>query len=156
MIFFLIYEGTPCKYISPLQGLIQAASNSKVSAVAGCADVSCSANGFQLDPAKQAAAQADVTILIVGADQSIEREGFDRTDLNLPGQQTVLVQEVTKAAKGLVILIIMSGGPFDISFAKIDDKISSILWVGYPGEAGGGAIADVLYGNFNPSELDIY
>ncbi|KAK8970685.1 Beta-D-xylosidase 4 [Platanthera guangdongensis] len=144
------YEGTPCKYTTPLQGLMETASNSKVLAVPGCSNVACSANGFQLDPAKQAAAQADVTILIVGADQSIERESFDRTDLNLPGQQTALVQEVTKAAKGLVILVIMSGGPFDISFAKNNDKISSILWVGYPGEAGGAAIADVIYGKFNP------
>ncbi|KAI0495470.1 hypothetical protein KFK09_021771 [Dendrobium nobile] len=145
------YEGIPCKYITPLQGLIQAASNSKVFAVPGCLDIKCSTNGFQLNPAKEAAAQADVTILIVGADQSIEREGLDRADLNLPGNQTVLVQEVTKVAKGLVILVIMSGGPFDILFAKNDDKISGILWVGYPGEAGGGAIADVLFGKFNPS-----
>ncbi|XP_020677781.1 beta-xylosidase/alpha-L-arabinofuranosidase 1-like [Dendrobium catenatum] len=145
------YEGIPCKYITPLQGLIQAASNSKVFAVPGCLDIKCSTNGFQLNPAKEAAAQADVTILVVGADQSIEREGLDRADLNLPGNQTVLVQEVTKAAKGLVILVIMSGGPFDILFAKNDDKISGILWVGYPGEAGGGAIADVLFGKFNPS-----
>ncbi|PKA56762.1 Beta-D-xylosidase 4 [Apostasia shenzhenica] len=146
------YEGTPCKYTTPLQGLAAAASsNSKITAVAGCQDVSCSANSLQLDPAKAAAAAADATILIVGADQSVEREDFDRTDLNLPGQQTVLVQEVTKAAKGTVILVIMSGGPFDISFAKNNDKVSGILWVGYPGEAGGAAIADVLYGKVNPS-----
>ncbi|KAJ6791792.1 beta-D-xylosidase 4-like [Iris pallida] len=45
----------------------------------------------------------------------------------------------------------MSGGPFDITFAKKNDLIPSILWVGYPGEAGGGAIADVIFGAFNPS-----
>ncbi|RVW22014.1 Beta-xylosidase/alpha-L-arabinofuranosidase 2 [Vitis vinifera] len=45
----------------------------------------------------------------------------------------------------------MSGGGFDISFAKNDDKIASILWVGYPGEAGGAAIADVIFGFYNPS-----
>ncbi|KAG0480365.1 hypothetical protein HPP92_011223 [Vanilla planifolia] len=145
------YEGTPCKYTTPLQGLTATSSNSKILAVPGCTDVACSANGFQLDAAKQAAAKADVTVLIVGADQSVEREGVDRTDLNLPGQQNVLVQEVTKAAKGLVVLVIMSGGPFDVSFAKDDDRVSAILWVGYPGEAGGAAIADILYGKYNPS-----
>ncbi|PQM39647.1 hypothetical protein Pyn_29493 [Prunus yedoensis var. nudiflora] len=45
----------------------------------------------------------------------------------------------------------MSGGGFDISFAKNDSKITSILWVGYPGEAGGAAIADVIFGLYNPS-----
>ncbi|KAG0448631.1 hypothetical protein HPP92_027718 [Vanilla planifolia] len=131
------YEGTPCKYTTPLQGLTATSSNSKILAVPGCTDVACSANGFQLDAAKQAAAKADVTVLIVGADQSVEREGVDRTDLNLPGQQNVLVQEVTKAAKGLVVLVIMSGGPFDVSFAKDDDRVSAILWVGYPGRPAG-------------------
>lgn len=110
---------------------------------------------MQLDAAKAAAANADVTVLIIGADQSIEREGFDRVSLLLPGQQTTLVTEIAKAAKGNVILVIMSGGPFDISFAKSDDRISSILWVGYPGEAGGAALADIIFGYYNPSKFDI-
>ena len=120
----------------------------------GCLNVGCTGNSLQLDPAKAAASSADATVLIVGADQSIERESFDRVSLLLPGQQTDLVAEVAKAAKGPVILVIMSGGPFDITFAKGDDRISSILWVGYPGEAGGAAIADVIFGAYNPSKFD--
>lgn len=142
------YEGTPCKYTTPLQGL-----SAVVSTVyqPGCTNVGCSGNSLQLDAAKAAAAAADVTVLVVGADQSIERESFDRVDLLLPGQQTTLVTAIAKAAKGKVILVIMSGGPFDISFAKTDDRISSILWVGYPGEAGGAALADIIFGYYNPS-----
>lgn len=107
----------------------------------------------QVDDAKKIAASADATVLIMGADLSIEAESRDRVDLNLPGQQQLLVTEVAKASKGPVILVIMSGGGMDISFAKSDDKITSILWVGYPGEAGGAAIADVIFGYFNPSKF---
>ncbi|XP_064965802.1 beta-D-xylosidase 4-like [Musa acuminata AAA Group] len=142
------YEGTPCKYTTPLQGL---AANVKTVYAAGCANVGCTGNNLQLDSAKAAAAAADFTVLVVGADQSIERESFDRVSLLLPGQQTTLITEVAKVAKGPVILVIMSGGPFDISFAKTNGNISSILWAGYPGEAGGAAIADVIFGYYNPS-----
>lgn len=116
----------------------------------GCANVGCGT--AQADEAAKIAAAADATVLIMGADQSIEAESRDRIDLTLPGQQQLLITQVAKASKGPVILAIMSGGGFDISFAKNDDKITSILWVGYPGEAGGAAIADIIFGHCNPSK----
>lgn len=140
------YEGTPCKYTTPLQGLT---SSVPTTYQPGCSNVACST--AQLDDAKKIASTADATVLVMGADQSIEAESRDRINLYLPGQQQLLVTEVAKAAKGPVILVIMSGGGMDLSFAKDDDKICSILWVGYPGEAGGAAIADVIFGLFNPS-----
>ncbi|XP_039125595.1 beta-xylosidase/alpha-L-arabinofuranosidase 2-like [Dioscorea cayenensis subsp. rotundata] len=143
------YEGTPCKYTTPLQGLSAVISSSVYQS--GCQNVACSSNSLQLDSAKKAAAGADATILIVGEDQSIEREELDRVSLLLPGEQTTLITEVAKVAKGPVILVIMSGGGYDISFAKNNDQIPSILWVGYPGEAGGAAIADIIFGYYNPS-----
>lgn len=139
--------GTPCKYTTPLQGLTALVTTTYQS---GCSNVACST--AQVDDAKKIAASADATVLVMGADLSIEAESRDRVSLNLPGQQPLLVTEVAKASKGPVILIIMSGGGMDISFAKSDDKITSILWVGYPGEAGGAAIADVIFGYFNPSK----
>ncbi|KAL5650493.1 hypothetical protein ACJX0J_041302, partial [Zea mays] len=141
------YEGTPCKYTTPLQGL---GANVATVYQPGCTNVGCSGNSLQLDAATKAAASADVTVLVVGADQSIERESLDRTSLLLPGQQPQLVSAVANASSGPCILVVMSGGPFDISFAKSSDKIAAILWVGYPGEAGGAAIADVLFGYHNP------
>jgi hypothetical protein len=54
------------------------------------------------------------------------------------------------ASKGPTILVLMCGGPVDVTFAKNDPKISAILWVGYPGQAGGTAIADVIFGTTNP------
>ncbi|CAN6478262.1 unnamed protein product [Victoria cruziana] len=142
------YEGVPCKYVTPLQGL--SAYTSTVYQP-GCLSAWCAPNNFQPDAAVKAASAADATVLVIGADQSVEAESRDRVDLTLPGQQQQLVLQVADASKGPVILVIMSGGPFDISFAKASDKISSILWVGYPGEKGGTAIADVIFGTYNPS-----
>lgn len=144
----MFLAGTPCKYVTPLQGL---AAVVPTTYVAGCTDVACGT--AQTDVATKAAASADATVLVMGADQSIEREGFDRVDIHLPGQQSLLVSAVANVSKGPVILVIMSGGGMDVSFAKDSDKVASILWVGYPGEAGGSAMADVIFGNHNPSKI---
>ncbi|CAM8937633.1 unnamed protein product [Rhodiola kirilowii] len=140
------YEGIPCKYITPLQGL-----SAEVSTVysPGCANVQCGSP--EIAEATKVAASADATVLIMGADQSVEAESRDRVDLTLPGQQNQLITAVANAAKGPVILVIMSAGGMDVQFAKDDPKVTSILWVGYPGEAGGAAIADVIFGAYNPS-----
>ncbi|XP_027106327.1 beta-xylosidase/alpha-L-arabinofuranosidase 2 [Coffea arabica] len=140
------YEGVPCKYVTPLQGL-----SASVSTVfqAGCSDVSCAT--AQVDEAKKIAAAADAVVLVMGSDQSIETEGRDRVNITLPGQQSLLISEVASVSKGPVILVIMSGGGWDVQFAKDSPKITSILWVGFPGEAGGAAIADVIFGLHNPS-----
>jgi beta-D-xylosidase 4 len=116
----------------------------------GCPDVQCA--NAQIDDATKIAASADATIIVVGANLAIEAESLDRVNILLPGQQQQLVSEVANASKGPVILVIMSGGGMDVSFAKSNDKITSILWVGYPGEAGGAAIADVIFGFYNPSK----
>ncbi|KAL8097524.1 beta-xylosidase/alpha-L-arabinofuranosidase 2-like [Apium graveolens] len=141
------YAGVPCRYTTPLQGITAMVPTTYYSP--GCADVACVT--AQVDDAKRMSATADATVLVVGADQTIEREYLDRVDISLPGQQTFLVQEVTRASRGPVILVIMSGGGMDVQFAKDDPKVTSILWIGYPGEAGGAALADILFGFYNPS-----
>ncbi|KAF3775602.1 Beta-xylosidase/alpha-L-arabinofuranosidase 2 [Nymphaea thermarum] len=141
------FPGIPCKYVSPLEGL---SAYTSIVYEAGCLTSLCPPSSFQSGSAVKAASAADATVLIMGADQSVEAETRDRINLTLPGQQQRLIVEVAKASKGPVVLVIMSGGPLDISFAKASDKISSILWVGYPGEKGGTAIADVIFGRYNP------
>ncbi|GFP98668.1 beta-xylosidase/alpha-l-arabinofuranosidase 2 [Phtheirospermum japonicum] len=140
------YEGAPCTYTTPLQGL-----TASVPTVyqPGCVDVACI--DADLDDARNMASKADAVVLVVGSDQSIEAESRDRVDITLPGQQQLLVNEVADASNGPVILVIMSGGGMDVQFAKDNPKISSILWVGFPGQAGGAAIADVIFGYHNPS-----
>ncbi|OIV91566.1 hypothetical protein TanjilG_08978 [Lupinus angustifolius] len=140
------YAGVPCKYITPLQALTALVPTTYAP---GCPDVQCA--NAQVDDATQIAASAEATVIIVGASLAIEAESLDRVNILLPGQQQLLVSEVASVSKGPVILVIMSGGGMDVSFAKTNDKITSILWVGYPGEAGGAAIADVIFGFHNPS-----
>lgn len=92
--------------------------------------------------------------MVMGLDQSIEAETKDRAGLLLPGHQQDLVSKVATASRGPTILVLMSGGPIDVSFAKNDPRIPSIIWAGYPGQAGGAAIADILFGLANPGMYD--
>ncbi|KAJ4850322.1 hypothetical protein Tsubulata_005839 [Turnera subulata] len=124
-------------------------SNKIKTQAAGCSDTKCK-NGSLIFPATQASAKVDVTIIVAGMDLSIEAETLDRDDLLLPGNQTQLINQVANAAKGPVVLVLFSAGGLDISFAKKNPKIGAILWVGYPGEGGGPAIADVIFGKYNP------
>lgn len=94
----------------------------------------------------EAAKNAEATIIFAGLDLTIEAESLDRENPTLPGDQTQLINQVADAAKGPVTLVIMSAGGVDISFAKSNSKIKSILWAGYRGEQGGHAIADVVSG----------
>ncbi|KAL6548208.1 Beta-D-xylosidase 1 [Orobanche gracilis] len=140
------YAGTPCAYTTPLQGISRYA---KIIHEMGCKPVACVDNG-QFGRAEAAARQADATVLVMGLSQAIEREALDRDGLLLPGHQQELVSSVASASRGPVVLVLMSGGPIDVTFAKNDPKIAAILWAGYPGQAGGTAIADVLFGITNP------
>ncbi|XVE81598.1 hypothetical protein DITRI_Ditri15bG0077800 [Diplodiscus trichospermus] len=140
------YEGVPCKFISPIEGF---SAFGKVTYEKGCNDIKCNNDSF-IKPAVNVAKNADATVLFVGLDLSVEAEWVDREDLLLPGYQTHLVNQVAAASKGPVILVVMTAGAVDISFAKINPKIQSILWVGYPGEQGGRSIAEVVFGKYNP------
>lgn len=61
-----------------------------------------------------------------------------------------LVSSIAAASKNPIILVLTGGGPLDVSFAQNDPRIASILWIGYPGEAGGKALAEVIFGDINP------
>ncbi|KAG0534088.1 hypothetical protein BDA96_04G248900 [Sorghum bicolor] len=140
------YFGPPCVTVTPLQVLQGYVKDT--SFVAGCNSAAC--NVTTIPEAVQAASSADSVVLFMGLDQNQEREEVDRLDLTLPGQQQTLIESVANAAKKPVILVLLCGGPVDVSFAKTNPKIGAILWAGYPGEAGGIAIAQVLFGEHNP------
>ncbi|KAJ0966122.1 hypothetical protein J5N97_027260 [Dioscorea zingiberensis] len=140
------YAGVPCRYITPLQAL---SADARVEFDLGC-DVWCH-NQAAKDHAKQLAMTTDATIIFGGIDLDVEAEAHDRWDLNLPPDQITFITEVAEAAKGPVVLVLFSGGGLDVTFAKNNSKINAILWAGYPGNDGGKAISDVIYGRQNPA-----
>ncbi|KAG0469739.1 hypothetical protein HPP92_016439, partial [Vanilla planifolia] len=141
------YNGPPCNLKSPLQVLQSYVKDTRY--ISGCDTALC--NTSHINEAVQLASSVDYIIMFMGLDQTVEREDFDREDLVLPGMQQSLVSSVARAAKRPVILVLLSGGAVDVSFAKDDEKkIGGILWGGYPGQAGGLAIAEVIFGEHNP------
>lgn len=91
---------------------------------------------------------ADVIILGLGEWQGISGEGFDRSDLDLPGNQEQLMEAMIATGKP-VVLVLENGRPLTIGWAK--DHVPAILEAWYPGEFGGKAIAETLFGENNPS-----
>ncbi len=100
--------------------------------------------------AAKAAASADAVVLVIGIDQSIESEGNDRYSIALPGNQSALIALISSVAKGPVVVVVMGGGSLDLSLPKASPTIHSMLWVGYPGQSGGQAIAEAIFGAFSP------
>jgi len=111
-----------------------------------------------LGEAVDAAKQADAVILVLGLSQRLEGEemnikidgflGGDRTNIKLPAVQEELLNAVTATGKP-VIVVLMNGGALAVNNAQ--EKASAILLAGYPGQQGGNAIADVIFGDYNPA-----
>ncbi|XP_039059380.1 probable beta-D-xylosidase 7 [Hibiscus syriacus] len=140
------YAGPPCKPITPLQGLKNYVKDIRYHQ--GCDAVNCS-SAFTAQAVNMAKG-TDHVVLVMGLDQTQEREDHDRVDLVLPPKQQNLISTIARVAKIPVILVLLSGGPIDISFAKNDKRIGGILWAGYPGEVGGRALAEIIFGDHNP------
>ncbi|XP_019154966.1 PREDICTED: probable beta-D-xylosidase 6 [Ipomoea nil] len=142
------YTGIPCALKSVLDGLGEYIH--KTSYASGCLDVACnSTDGFA--EAVSIAKRADYVIVVVGLDLSQETEDHDRYSLLLPGHQMALVNELAGVSNKPLVLVLTGGGPLDISFAKKDPRIASVLWIGYPGEEGGKALSEIVFGDYNPA-----
>jgi beta-glucosidase-like glycosyl hydrolase len=140
------YYGNAPYLITPRAGL---ATYATVNYTQGCSMSGTSTSG--IDAAVTAAKNADATVIVVGLDQSQEAEGHDRTSIAFPGVQSSLLSQVSAGARGPVIVVLMSGSSVDISALVSSPDVDAILWVGYPGQSGGTAIAQVIFGDVNPS-----
>ncbi|XP_025690425.1 probable beta-D-xylosidase 6 isoform X2 [Arachis hypogaea] len=121
-----------------------------ISYASGCHDIACqSVEGF--NEAIETAKEADYVIIVAGIDTTQEGEDLDRDSLVLPGEQMALISAIADASKRPVILVLTGGGPLDVLSADRNPLISSILWVGYPGEAGAKALAEIIFGLVNPA-----
>ena len=111
----------------------------------------------QIDEAVSAAKQSDVAVVVLGLSAALEGEemtvstegfrGGDRTDIALPKGQEALLKAVSATGKP-VVLVLLNGSALAVNWAN--DKVPAIVDAWYPGEEGGTALADVLFGDFNP------
>jgi beta-glucosidase len=99
------------------------------------------------DEAVSAAAAADVAVVFLGLPARLESEGYDRDSIDLPAQQLVLLDAVLDANPNTVV-VLSNGGVVTLPFAA---KVPAIVEGWLLGQAGGGATADVLFGDVNPS-----
>lgn len=145
------YYGVAPFLVSPLEGLRESNAFSEVKYAKGCDVNSSDTSGIKA--AAALATTSDAIVLVVGLDQTVESEGLDRYTLPLPGEQMNLIEAVLdqKDAKAPVVLVVMAGGAVCLGPYADDDRVGAILFVGYPGQSGGQAIADVVTGKLNPA-----
>jgi len=98
----------------------------------------------RIQSAVEAAKKAEVAVVAVGI---VEGEGYDRANLDLPGSQEKLIQEV--AATGTPTVVVLINGSA-VTMRNWIHKIPAVVEAWYPGEEGGNALADVLFGDYNP------
>ncbi|EBB7291841.1 TPA: beta-glucosidase BglX [Salmonella enterica subsp. enterica] len=101
-----------------------------------------------IDEAVQAAKQADVVVAVVGESQGMAHEASSRTNITIPQSQRDLITALKATGKPLV-LVLMNGRP--LALVKEDQQADAILETWFAGTEGGNAIADVLFGDYNPS-----
>ena len=97
------------------------------------------------------AQSSDVVIFFGGIDGTIEGEGRDRTVITLPDTQMALIQQLEKASRSPIHVVIMSGSGLDLTFPRDSNQVASLIWMGYAGQSGGTAIANALFGQYNPA-----
>ena len=100
-----------------------------------------------IDEAISTAKESDQVILVLGGNTQTAGENKSRISLDLTGHQLLLAKEIVKTGKPVVVVFI---GSQPISFNWIDKNVKGIVYAGYPGVKGGIAVADVLFGDYNP------
>ncbi len=144
-------ESDAVPIVSILAGIKRKVSReTKVYYVKGCDVTGTSTEGFE--DAVEATAKSDVVVAVVGersglSTSDVSGEGRDRTSLKLPGVQEEIVRTLCKTGKP-VIAVLVNGRPLNLSW--IVENCSAIVESWFPGEEGGTAVAEVLFGDYNP------
>ena len=154
------YNGRPSRLITPLAGIKDAVSaDTKIVYAAGSTLAGDSPQADKMiEEAVKAARESDASVLVLGLSSKLEGEemkvdvpgfhGGDRTDLSLPQSQEALLKAVVATGKPVVV-VLLSGSAIAVNWAN--DHAPAILQAWYPGGEGGTAIADVLFGDYNPA-----
>ena len=157
----------PDRIVTMLEG-IQAKGRAEVTYAKGCAIRD--ENDADIDEAVRIAKAADVVVLVVGGSSARDfktsyedtgaaiinesvsdmdcGEGYDRSSLKLLGKQEELVQRIYATGKP-VVTVYIQGRPLDMNLAN--EKSNALLTLWYPGMEGGSALADILWGDYNPA-----
>jgi beta-glucosidase len=136
---------TPFYTVSPKQGIEAKIGANKVLYAKGC-DIN-SADTSSFAAARTIAAVSDVVIYCGGLDGSQEGEGFDRVggSIQIPGKQQDFIDALAAVNKNIIV-VLFSGGVCGLN----TDRIKGLVYAFYPGQEGGTALADVLFGDYNP------
>ncbi len=133
--------------ITVVQGIKNKVSNAtKVLYSKGCSINDSSTTGFK--DAIKTANKADVVIMVIGESETMSGEAHSRSSIELPGIQNDLVKEIYKTRKP-VVAVLMNGRPLATEW--ISDNIHAIIESWFLGIKSGSAIAEVLFGDYNPS-----
>ncbi len=103
--------------------------------------------GDLIQRALEAAKQSDTAIIVAGLPDLFESEGGDRPNMKLPGEQDALIRAVA-AENPNTVVILNSGAPVEMPWI---DAVDTLILAYYPGQEGGHALADILFGDINPS-----
>lgn len=158
------YSGKASKYVTLVDGIHNAVNdNTRVYYAEGC-DLRTTEPSFwgnQPDAgfaeAVTAAEKSDVVVLCLGISPELEGEegavansdgGGDKIDLKLPGMQEELLAAAAETGKPIVA-VITNGSPVELN--SVDEMADAVLEAWYPGQEGGNAVAEILFGNYNPS-----
>ena len=158
------YFGQPSRTVTPLDGIRAAVSPStKVWYAEGCRRQGLEVDGLQragnLSEAISVAQRADAVVLCLGLSADIEGEqgdagnseaAGDKVDLALPGLQPRLLEAIVALGKPTV-LVVIAGSALDLRWAHEHPGVGAILYAWYPGEEGGAALADLLFGDVSPA-----
>jgi beta-glucosidase len=152
------YHGTPSHAVTLLEGIRAAARARGVNVryARGATLAGSGGSTAQLREAVAAARRSDVVVAVVGLDPQLEGEeresalnpAGDRRDLKLPGSQERLVEALIATGKPVVV-VLTGGGALAVPFAAA--HAAALLDAWYPGQEGGNAVADVLFGAVNPA-----
>ena len=144
------YYGHAPFLIDPLAGFntVTQGYSVNVSFAHGCPISDNDQSGFSA--AIELAKSADIVFFFGGINQTIEAEAHDRTSIALPDIQLNLLQQLEKVVRSPLHVVIMSGGGLDLSYIRDSSQCASLTWMGYAGQAGGLAVASVIFGLYNP------
>jgi beta-glucosidase len=143
--FWSLDVGDESKIVSLYEGMEQAAGKTKLLFAKGCDITDTSRAGF--DEAYKTAMQADMVVMAMGERPDMTGEAKSRSNIHLPGVQEDLIKAMMATGKPVIVLL-MSGRPMVFNWTA--DHVPAILYTWWLGNQAGNAMADVLYGNYNP------